>query len=177
MTKISKMMLPFFFLFLLLALLWRALFVSNQHAVPSALIGETIPTFAVPNLQDPIQLFTQNDLPKRAHLLNVWATWCTACIMEAPMLLKISRDFHVPIYSINYKGDVPSTRAWLEKHGNPYVVTGIDGRGDATIDLGVYATPATFVVSPYGKIIYRHVGVIDQATWDNVIYPLIKQYG
>lgn len=171
-----KFILPFLILFLLFAIFWRELFYSKPHELPSALIGESIPSFALPNLLDPIKLFTNDDLPKRAVLINVWATWCYPCTLEAPMLLKISRDYHVPIYSINYKDNPLAARAWLKQYGDPFVVTGIDGKGNTAIDLGVYATPETFVISPQGKIVYRHLGVIDQQTWDNVLYPLIKRY-
>lgn len=65
---------------------------------------------------------------------------------------------------------------WLGKHGNPYEIIGNDKRGSVAIDFGVYGTPETFVINPQGKIIYRHVGILNQEAWDNVIYPLVKKY-
>ena len=109
-------------------------------------------------------------------LLNVWATWCYACEIEAPMLLKIKTQYHIPIYSILYKDDPKEALLSLKKNGNPYVMIGLDRKGDTAIDLGVYGTPETFVISREGKIIYRHVGIINQTVWDSVLYPLIKKY-
>ena len=33
----------------------------------------------------------------------------------------------------------------------------------------------TFVISKEGRIVYRHIGLIDQETWDKVLSPLIKK--
>ena len=34
------------------------------------------------------------------------------------------------------------------------------------MDLGVYATPETFLVNEKGVILYKHIGEIDQNVWD-----------
>lgn len=175
-TNKLKFILPFLILFTLLGLLWRELFYAKHSELPSALIGETVPHFQIPNLLQPNAYLSEEQFSGKVMLLNVWATWCYACTLEHPMLLKIQQEYHVPIYSINYKDDPSAARAWLARSGNPYLATGIDNHGDVAIDLGVYGTPETFVISPAGKIVYRHVGVIDQATWDKVLYPLIKKY-
>jgi len=172
-----KKFIPFFILFALIGILGKELFYSKPNELPSALLGEDIPTFALPDLFKPQKLFTHKDLKGRVALLNVWATWCYACGMEQSMLLKISSEYHVPIYGIDYKDNAEEAIAWLNQNGNPYVMIGNDKRGDVAIDLGVYGTPETFVISPQGKILYRHVGVIDQAAWDETLYPLIKKFG
>ena len=171
-----KFIFPFLLLFALFGLLWRELFYSRPNELPSTFIGETIPPFQLPNLFSPQSTFTQNQLRGRVSLLNVWATWCYACNVEAPMLMKIKNEYHVPIYGIDYKDNDEEARTWLKQHGNPYVITGNDKNGDVAIDLGVYGTPETFVISPEGKIIYRHIGVIDQKAWDEVLYPLVKKF-
>src|SRR5579883_2292893 len=106
-TKKIKFIFPFIILFALLALLWRELFYSNPSELPSALIGETVPAFQLPSLFQPKKIFTQNNLLNlhRVVLLNVWATWCYACSIEEPMLMKIKSQYHVPIYGIDYKDD------------------------------------------------------------------------
>lgn len=171
-----KVVIPFVILFILLALLWRELFYTKPGELPSALIGEALPTFTLPNLYHPQDMFTDKQLRGHVSLLNVWATWCYACSLEQPMLMKIKNQYHIPIYSIVYKDDTQTAIQWLNKNGNPFIITGNDHSGDVVIDFGVYGTPETFVISPQGKIIYRHVGVINQKAWDEVLYPLIKKY-
>ena len=170
-----KYILPLIFLVAVVALLWRELFYSKPYELPSALIGENVPAFKLPLLQQPEKFFTEKNLVGHESLLNVWATWCYACQLEQSMLMKIKNQYHVPIYSIDYKDDPEKAMSWLENSGNPYIMTGDDKHGDTAIDLGVYGTPETFVINRAGKIIYRHIGVIDQQAWDDVLYPLIKQ--
>lgn len=171
-----KLFIPFIILFALVGLLWRGLFYVKKNEIPSALIGQTLPDFQLPNILEQRKLFTPKDLVGRASLLNIWASWCYACSVEHPMLMRIKKIYHVPIYGIIYKDNVRDVKSVLRLHGNPFTVIGNDSTGDVAIDLGVYGTPETYVINPQGKIIYRHIGVIDQQTWDNVLYPMIKQF-
>jgi cytochrome c biogenesis protein CcmG/thiol:disulfide interchange protein DsbE len=47
--------------------------------------------------------------------------------------------------------------------------------GTTGVDFGIYGTPETYVVNKKGDIIYKQIGVIDQRTWDEEIYPVIKR--
>lgn len=171
-----KKIIPFIFLFALILLLGRELRYFTPE-IPSNLIGEALPAFNLPNLYPTEKNFTQNDLKKHLSLLNVWSTWCSACILEHSMLMKIKQNYHIPIYSIVYKDDPKEAARWLQKNGNPFELSGNDNNGEVAIDFGVYGTPETFVISKEGKIIYRYIGMIDQKNWDETLYPIIKRYG
>lgn len=171
-----KQFIPFLILFAFLGLLAQQLFYAKKNELPSALVGKPLPTFALTNLISSEKILTNNDLFGQVSLLNVWATWCEACIAEHAMLLKIKEQYHIPIYAIDYKDNIQDAQRWLQRNGNPYIAVGNDTNGDVAIDLGVYGTPETFVVSPKGKILYRHIGVIDEKVWNEVLYPLIKQH-
>ncbi|MBV9575779.1 MAG: DsbE family thiol:disulfide interchange protein, partial [Gammaproteobacteria bacterium] len=171
-----KIIFPFIILFSLVALLYDELFYAKTGELPSPLLGESVPKFTLQTLSSNQVLFTQRELRGRVSLVNVWATWCYACNLEHAMLMKIRNQYHVPLYGIAYKDNANDVSAWLAKKGNPYIMTGNDNTGDVAIDLGVYGTPETFVISPQGRIIYRHIGSIDQKTWDEVLFPLIKKY-
>lgn len=177
MKYLKSSILLFLFLFLLLGLLWHQLFYSKPTEPPSALVGQDVPAFQIPSLYQPDHLFTPEAFAGRVALLTVWATWCEACSVEMPMLMKIKEQYHIPMYSIIYKDDPDAAKKWLQEYGNPFVMSGLDTEGDVAIDLGVYGTPETFVIDQSGKIIYRHVGIIDQEVWDEVIYPLIQEHG
>lgn len=171
-----RYIIPYVILIALLAVLYRELFYAKPHEIPSPLIGEALPDFSLPNLFSPENKLTPNDFMGHVSLLNVWASWCAACQEEQAMLVMIGEQYHVPIYGINYKDKPEDAKNWLSQYGNPYKVIGVDKDGDAAIDLGVYGTPETFVISPEGKIVYRHIGIIDQAVWDNVLQPLVAKY-
>lgn len=171
-----KKILPFLILFALLGILAKELFYAKPNELPSALLGEDIPLFQLPNLFPSQKVVSPKEWAGHVALLNIWATWCYACGIEHDMLITISEKYHIPIYGIAYKDDAKEAIDWLVKKGNPYVMVGDDKQGDVAIDLGVYGTPETFVISPQGKIVYRHIGAIDQKAWDEILYPLIKQY-
>lgn len=176
-TKI-KFAIPFIILFSLIGLLtWELFYAKAANELPSALVGEEVPPFKLPNLFPSQPDFNKASLYGRVSLLNVWATWCFACENEHDMLMKIKNEYHIPIFSIDYKDNTHDAINWLNKHGNPYVLIGDDQNGDVAIDFGVYGTPETFVINAQGKIIYRHIGAITQAVWDETLYPLIKQNG
>lgn len=168
-----RMIMPFIFLFSLLAVLGWELFYSHPRELPSALIGQELPVFSLPSIF-PSQAPLQSDaLKEKILLLNVFASWCESCNIEHKMLMKIYRDYHVKIFGIAYKDTPDNVMAFLKKNGNPYLAIGDDKLGDVAIDLGVYGTPETFVIRD-GKIIYRYIGVLDQQAWDERIYPLIR---
>lgn len=175
--KKVRLITPFITLFALLALLaWELYFSKPDNLMPSALIGEDVPLFNLPNVFPSQPALTNKAFAGRVVLLNVWATWCYACSIEHEMLMKIKNQYHVPIFSIDYKDNSYEAIRWLQENGNPYLLTGDDRKGHVAIDFGVYGTPETFVISPQGKIVYRHIGVIDQKVWDEILYPLVKKY-
>ena len=53
-------------------------------------------------------------------LLNVWASWCIACLVEHPFLTKISANKELTLIGINYKDNLENAKKYLEKNGNPY---------------------------------------------------------
>jgi len=175
-SRILKNSIPFFILFFLCLLLWHELFYGKPSELPSALIGEPVPDFRLPDLYDEKNWLTPGNFKGQVVLLNIWATWCYACNVEMDMLMQIKNNYHVPIYSIDYKDNPEDARKWLAQRGNPYNMTGMDKNGDTAIDLGVYGTPETFIISRQGKSVYRHIGVIDQHSWDTILYPLIQKY-
>ncbi|OGT36055.1 MAG: hypothetical protein A3F11_05435 [Gammaproteobacteria bacterium RIFCSPHIGHO2_12_FULL_37_14] len=170
-----KKIFPFIILFALLTLLGRELLYANPNKFTTSLAGETVPNFQLNNILSEHQFFNHKDLIGQISLLNVWATWCYACKIEMPMLMEIKEKFHIPIFGIAYKDDPYDVKMWLQKFGDPYRLIGDDKNGNVAIDLGIYGTPETFVINAEGKIIYRHIGVLDRKTWETVLYPLIKK--
>ena len=63
----------------------------------------------------------------------------------------------------------------MELSGNPFYSIGIDASGLASIDLGVYGVPETFILDGKGKIRYRHVGPILKYDLNNTILPILKK--
>ncbi|PJD96898.1 MAG: DsbE family thiol:disulfide interchange protein [Legionella sp.] len=161
-------------LFLVLSLfLWRGLSL-NPHELPSVQLGKPLPAFLLPQLNQPSVLMHSNELRGQVFLLNVWASWCAACIEEQVFLMQLARK-GVLIYGLNYKDDATNARLWLKQWGNPYTQIMSDVSGKTAIDLGVYGAPETFLIDKKGIIRYRHAGIIDEALWQKEIAPLMQK--
>ncbi|WP_150047251.1 DsbE family thiol:disulfide interchange protein [Methylomonas rhizoryzae] len=159
---------------LALALLfWRGLtFDPNRTA--SRLIGKPVPAFSLPALQDGGRLLDSADI-KGPALINVWATWCTACRNEHPLLLEITRQYGVNIYGVDYQDEAESAKAWLQQQGDPFVWVMFDGAASAGLALDVFSLPQTYAIDAEGIIRYRHIGELNEPVW-RAMWALISAH-
>lgn len=162
-------------LFLALIALFVAGLQRNLREIPSPLVGRPAPAFVLPKLTSPGEISGENFKRHPVSLLNVWASWCTACRQEHPFLMELARRGAVPVYGLNYKDDRTDAIQWLAQDGNPYVASAFDKDGLVGIDWGVYGVPETFVVDGEGTIRYKHVGPLGPQTWRTKIAPIIEQ--
>jgi cytochrome c biogenesis protein CcmG/thiol:disulfide interchange protein DsbE len=142
---------------------------SDPSYLPSQKLGEPLPEFRLPNLLDESQWLTEADFLGEPFLLNVWATWCPSCLAEHDALTSIRQQHGVRIMGINYNDDPIKARRWLQDLGDPYDYHVIDAKGTLAVDLGVYGAPETFVVGADGTILYRHVGVVTEAVFEETL--------
>ncbi len=147
----------------------------KPREVPSPLIDKPAPAFSLARLDDPSTSVTLESMRGQVWILNVWASWCVACLDEHPHLVEFARRDLVPLYGLNYKDQPDAARAWLGKHGNPYDVSMVDGDGRVGIDFGVYGVPETFVIDRQGVIRYKHIGPVTPDVLQNTIVPLVQR--
>jgi cytochrome c biogenesis protein CcmG/thiol:disulfide interchange protein DsbE len=145
----------------------------KPREVPSPLIDKPAPAFELARLDNPAQAVRLADMRGQVWLLNVWASWCVACLDEHPVLLEFSRSSPVPIYGLNYKDEREAAIAWLGKHGNPYAASMVDAQGRVGIDYGVYGVPETFLIDQHGVIRYKHIGPLTARVLNEKIVPMI----
>lgn len=147
----------------------------NAQVLPSVLIGEKAPSIDLPALER-FDLPALNDeaIKGKLTLLNVWASWCVPCRQEHPFLVDLAKDERLNIVGLNYKDKPFNAAQFLTGLGNPYTAVGVDSTGEATIDWGVYGVPETFVISPDGTIIYKHIGPITDAALADKIMPVLE---
>lgn len=138
---------------------------GDPSQVPSALIGRSVPSFALDPLPglvaqgQPVPGLSDADLKEgRVTIVNVWASWCGPCRQEHPLLMELARDPSVRVVGIAYKDNSENARRFLGALGNPFAAVGIDPNGRAAIDWGVYGVPETFLVGPDGTIRHKQIG-------------------
>lgn len=161
------------FVLLLVVLLVGLRRAPEKSILPSPLIGKPVPQFTLPNLFDTTQPVSAESLKGRWLLVNVWGTWCVECRAEHQVLLQIKQQGRVPILGIDWKDQNEDALTWLEQLGNPYERVGTDRDGRVAIDWGVYGAPESFLISPAGTVVYKHIGAMTEQVWDSEFLPRV----
>jgi cytochrome c biogenesis protein CcmG/thiol:disulfide interchange protein DsbE len=147
----------------------------NPREIPSPLVGKAAPAFSLPQLYNQEKVFSPGDMKGQVWLLNFWASWCSGCRTEHPVLMDLARSGEAPIYGIDYKDQKAEAVAWLKQWGNPYPIVAVDAAGRVGIDYGVYGVPETYVIDKQGIIRYKQIGPLDDETVAKKILPLVKE--
>ena len=147
----------------------------NPREVPSPLIGKAAPHFELPLLADSTQTFTPADMKGKVWMFNVWASWCTSCRQEHPVLAEFAKSGLVPVIGLDYKDQREDGKAYLAKLGNPYQVVAFDPQGRVGLDYGVYGTPETYVIDKRGVIRYKRIGPLTPQILEQKVIPLINE--
>ncbi len=116
--------------------------------------AESLSSFELPIYKEKTTYSYQ--LPhKKKVLINFWATWCTSCIQEIPILEKLKKQNpDVEFLAVN-AGDSPrKIKKFLKKHGFSYKVL-MDRNKEFSKGLGILSLPQTLVVDKDGKVIYH----------------------
>jgi cytochrome c biogenesis protein CcmG/thiol:disulfide interchange protein DsbE len=146
----------------------------DPREVPSPLINKPAPLFKLPVLNEAGKTFSPEDMRGQVWLLNVWASWCSACREEHPLLVEMSRSGAIPLVGLDYKDTDAEGAAVLKDEGNPYKVVATDVDGRVGIDYGVYGVPETYVIDKAGVIRYKQIGPITEDALRDKIIPLVK---
>lgn len=154
---------------------------GSTRDLPSALIGKPAPIIDLPILVglkiDGVQVpALSGDVFKgKVTVLNVFASWCGPCRIEHPQLIELSKDQRIQMAALNYKDAPENALRFLGQLGNPYSIVGVDEKGRAAIEWGVYGVPETYIIGPDGIIKFKHVGPISDNILNDKMKPLIEQ--
>ncbi|MES2263750.1 MAG: DsbE family thiol:disulfide interchange protein [Pseudomonadota bacterium] len=170
----KRFLLPLGAFVVLLVFLGIGLRLKPQE-IPSPLIDKAAPAFELAQVEDADKIFKSRDMLGKVWLLNVWASWCSPCRAEHPVLVEFSKQGAVPMVGLNYTDKRPDSTKWLSEFGNPYQVSAFDGDGKIGIEFGVYGVPETFVIDKRGVIRLKHVGPVTPEVVRDKLLPLIQE--
>jgi cytochrome c biogenesis protein CcmG/thiol:disulfide interchange protein DsbE len=174
MKRVVFFLLPLVGFLVLAVFLLRGLWL-NPREVPSPLIGKPAPVFDRARLASPNEMFSSKEMAGQVWILNVWASWCTPCRVEHPLMNELAAKKLVPIIGMNYKDTPEAGRKWLAELGDPYTTTFIDYDGKLGIDFGVYGVPETFIIDKQGVIRFKQIGPVTPEVIETRIVPLVKE--
>ncbi|MBL7154488.1 MAG: redoxin domain-containing protein [Phycisphaerae bacterium] len=127
----------------------------------------------------------KNDSDK-LRLVNVWATWCGACVVEFDELVEINRMYRGREFEmITISGDSPekkdralsflkkkqaSCKNYLFEPDDLYLLM------ESVDEESLGGMPYTLLIKPGGKIIYRRLGMIDPLELKRAIVEDLGRY-
>lgn len=119
------------------------------------------------------ELVTSEATEGRAHVINVFASWCTPCRVEHPQLMALQAG-GVEIIGIAYKDQPANSQRFIDELGNPFSAIAMDPEGRFGLELGIMGVPETFVIGPDGRIRAVHRGPLTPDVVQRVIVPALQ---
>ena len=115
------------------------------------------------------------DWQGKVVLLNFWATWCPACRDEIPQLIGLASRYKDRVIVIGIsvdEGPPAQVREFAREMGINYSI--IIGTHEIVANYGgVPALPTTFIVSPEGRVVQKHVGLYAPDVYEDEVRALL----
>ena len=141
----------------------------GDRVIPSKMVGKPFPAMTLAPLDAAQPGLSQRDVAGGAPVLvNVFASWCVPCRVEAPQLERLAKA-GVVIHGIAVRDAAEDARAFLEDYGNPFRRIGMDPASQAMLALGASGVPETYLVDGKGIIRRQWIGEIRADQVDEVL--------
>lgn len=130
--------------------------------LPGAIEGEMDYGWSVRGLDG--DELSMADTKGKVVFVNVWATWCPPCRVEMPSIQRLCdtiKGEDIAFVLVSREG-AETLRDFVETQGFSMPVYTLVG--DMPRVLQTRGIPTTFIISPDGKIVLKHVGA---AQWDD----------
>lgn len=151
-------------IFLLIFILFKALFSENIESVNSPLIGKPAPEVSLMNFDG--RSVDLNSYSGKILVLNFWASWCYPCKVEAPVLessyLRWSGQ-NVEFLAVNVMDEINDAKEYYTTFAGsiPHVY---DPDNKIHLDYGVEGVPETYFINRDGIISNKFKGPLDEKT-------------
>ena len=125
--------------------------------------GGAAPDFALPSIDG--STVRLSDLRGQVVFINFWATWCTPCREEMPLMQEVYeqyRDRGLVILAVDMEEDERLVRRWVEQGGYSFTFL-LDSDGAQVKRYNVTGAPASYLLSRDGVIREVKVGPFSRA--------------
>ena len=165
--------LPLAVFVLLAALVAWGLANPGSSEVESRMIGQPLPAMDLPAASEgrPTVALPGSAGQDGPRLLNVWASWCVPCVVEAPVLDALAGQ-GVTIDGVAIRDKEEDIADFLQRHGNPYRAIARDDVSALQLAIGSSGVPETFVIDAEGIIRYQHIGPIMERDLPQILSQL-----
>ena len=116
------------------------------------------------------KFYQDEDLKKGNYtLINFWASWCSPCRKEHPLLMKLSKEKNLKLLGVNFKDKKKQAELFLTNLGNPYKFLAKDEYGKKSIRYGIYGIPESSLINNELIILKKFVGPISSEDFDSIL--------
>jgi len=107
-------------------------------------------------------------------VVNIWASWCGPCILEAPVLAAKAKQYSgkVQFLGVDIIDHRPPAREFIQRFGWPYPSV-FDPTGAIRDSLGLIGQPHTVIYDASGTQVFVWSGAISEATLDEELSKVV----
>ena len=106
------------------------------------------------------QVLELSSLQDTVVLLDFWASWCTPCRQEAPVLKQVYQEYAdqpVEFVGVDIWDRREDAYQFVEDFEVPYP-NGVDEHGEIAVDYGVRGIPEKFFIGKDGRVLRKFIG-------------------
>ena len=132
---------------------------GGPHQAPPA----PAKNFSLGALGHPAHRITLSSMAGRPVIVNFFASWCTPCQKETPMLARFAKHTNVAVIGIDVNDPTSSALAFVHKTGVTYPVATESAMGSTVVNYNLPGLPATFFLDSRHRIVKRVYGAVTPA--------------
>ena len=119
---------------------------------------------------DENKFYKEQDLKRNNYtLINFWASWCSPCRQEHPLLIQLSKEKNLKLLGVNFKDKKKQAETFLNDLGNPYDFLTKDKLGKSSVKFGVYGIPESILVNKNLMILKKFVEPLSIEDYESII--------
>ena len=167
MQKVIKFLITIIFLFVILV------FYFSLNKDPSyqtnSLVGKKLEELNLESFDGDYNLSTKDFKKNNFTLINFWASWCSPCRVEHPILMSLSKSKKLKLVGINFKDKKDNAKKFLKELGNPYNLIAKDEIGKKSVNFGIYGIPESILVNKEMIVIKKFIGPLNTQDYNEIL--------
>ena len=167
MQKVIKFLITLIFLFVIVV------FYFSLNKDPSyqtnSLVGKKLVELNLESFDGDYNLSTKDFKKNNFTLINFWASWCSPCRAEHPILMSLSKSKKLKLVGINFKDKKNNAKKFLNELGNPYNLIAKDEIGKKSVNFGIYGIPESILVNKEMIVIKKFIGPLNTQDYNEIL--------
>jgi len=142
----------------------------------AATVGQPAPFFELEGVDN--KTYQLNDFKDKIVFINFWASWCTPCRKELPMLDQLQDKFdNLIVLAINVDSERENADQFLKQHKIRSLVL-YDPQTTVVSSYEAVAMPSSYILDQNGIVRYKHYGFNakkDPVKWSQEVSSLLQK--